>query len=225
MLTIHGGVSRAAFPYGYRPPSSWFEERQKAFPELENKRLLLLPGRLSRYKGHATFLELIAALVPDYPDIHGVILGQTRTGSRYRAELEGLAQRNKVLDRVTFTGLRTDIRDWMASSEIVYNLCSDPPEAFGRTIPESLRLGIPVLAWDHGGVREVLEHMFPSGAVRPGSLHTLLEKTRSFLDLPPTVAESNDFLLSDSMTKTLALYTELLENNEGNNHQLNEEAG
>jgi glycosyltransferase involved in cell wall biosynthesis len=166
----------------------------------------LLPARLSRYKGHAVFIELIASLAGEHPDLHGVILGPGRPGSRYRAELEGLAQREGVMDRITLTGLRTDIRDWMAISSIVFNLCSDPPEAFGRTIPEALRLGIPVIAWNHGGVKEILAGMFPAGAVRPDSFDDLLTKTRAFLKHKQVVSENHSFLLSDSMQQTLALY-------------------
>lgn len=210
IVTIHGGTSRADFPYGHRPDDEWFAAIHEEFPELKGKRILLLPGRLSRYKGHAVFLELIASLKQEYPDMHGVILGKQRPGSRYQAELEGLARREKVTGNISFVGLRSDMRDWMAASEIVFNLCSDPPEAFGRIVPESLRLGIPVLAWNHGGVRETLAAMFPAGAVIPDSFNDLLTKTRSFLDQPPEVADSDAFLLSDSMRKTLALYESLI---------------
>jgi glycosyltransferase involved in cell wall biosynthesis len=115
-----------------------------------------------------------------------------------------------VLEKVTFTDLREDIRDWMAASSIVYNLCSDPPEAFGRTVPEALHLGVPVIAWDHGGTGETLRAMFPAGAVTPDSLAALLARSREFLDAPPQVPESQAFLLEESMQKTLALYLELL---------------
>jgi glycosyltransferase involved in cell wall biosynthesis len=210
LTVIHGGTSRASFPHGYRPQPEWYEAVWRVFPELKGKRILLLPGRLSRYKGHAVFLELLRMLAADYPDIHGVIAGQSRPGSRYHAELEGLAHRNQVLNRLSFTGLRDDIREWMAASAIVYNLCSDPPEAFGRIVPEALHLGVPVIGWDHGGVHETLRVMFPAGAVRPDSLSALVARTRAFLDEPPRVPASEAFLLETSMQKTLMLYQGLL---------------
>ncbi len=83
-----------------------------------------------------------------------------------------------------------DMRDWMAASEIVYSLCADPPEAFGRTVPEALHLGVPVIGWDHGGVQETLAAMFPQGAVTPGDRVELLERSRDFLRTAPAgVAE------------------------------------
>jgi glycosyltransferase involved in cell wall biosynthesis len=206
VVTIHGGTDPEAFPYGYRPSNDWFSSAFREFPELQDKRLLCLPGRLSRYKGHIDFIELIAGLAHSHPDVHGVIVGRAKPGSRYRDELEGLAERSGVLDRVTFTGARMDMRDWMAAAEIVFSLCGDPPEAFGRTMPEALYLGIPAIGWDHGGVQEVLEKMFPKGAVRPDDRVALAARTREFLGHKPVVPPSHAFRLTESMKQTIQLY-------------------
>jgi len=209
--TIYGGTSRDDFPFGYQPAPAWLQQTHDEFPELENKRILLLPGRLSRYKGHATFIELLARLQSEFSDIQGVILGRAKPGSRYINELEGLAERNGVSRKLTFCGARTDMRDWMAASSLVFNLCSDPPEAFGRTVPEALALGVPVVAWDHGGVKEILAKMFPAGAVKPDSQPLLLEKTRGFLRQPPVVRQSQAFSLHVSMDQTMAIYQSALD--------------
>jgi len=203
---IHGGVDHSLFPHGYRPPAQWWKRTLAEYPVLSDKRLLLLPARLSRYKGHAAFIRLIAALSADFDDIHGVILGQSRTGSKYERELRRLAGRHAVSGRLTFAGPRIDVRDWMSASSLVFNLCSEPPEAFGRTVPEALALGIPVVAWNHGGVRETLAVLFPRGAVEPGDEAALLRTTAGFLRRPPAVKASAAFSLQDSMRQTLDLY-------------------
>ena len=204
--TIYGGTSRDQFPFAYRPSAEWLQRLYAEFPELGNKRILLLPGRLSRYKGHAAFIEMLAALLPEFDDIHAVILGRAKKGSRYINELEGLAERHRVSDKLTFCGVRTDMRDWMAISSLVFNLCSDPPEAFGRIVPEALSLGVPVIAWNHGGVREVLAEMFTAGAVEPDNLPALIQKARDFLQQAPMVEKSDAFSLQTSMDLTLGLY-------------------
>lgn len=210
VVTIHGGTSPRQFPFGHRPTAEWFTRTFAEFPELRGKRLLCLPGRLSRYKGHGDFIELLAALAGEpsgeFADTHGVVIGKAKPGSRYRSELEGLAERLGVLDRLTFTGARLDMRDWLAACEIVFSLCSDPPEAFGRTVPEALHLGRPVIGWNHGGVQEVLAVMFPRGAVMPDDPSELLARTRAFLREPPSVPPSGAFLLDESMRRTEALY-------------------
>lgn len=208
--TIYGGTSREDFPYGYQASEEWRQATFSEFPELKNKRILLLPGRLSRYKGHATFIELLAVLQAEFDDIHAVILGRAKPGSRYINELEGLAESHGVTAKLTFCGARTDMRDWMSVSSLVYNLCSDPPEAFGRTIPEALSLGVPAIGWDHGGVQEVLAEMFPAGAVDPDSLPALLQKTRDFLKHTPVVENSDAFSLQNSMEQTMSLYNAAL---------------
>jgi glycosyltransferase involved in cell wall biosynthesis len=210
VVTVHGGISRKAFPYGHCPSQDWRRKTWSEFPELEGRRLVCLPGRLSRYKGHADFIELVASLSADFPDLHGIIVGKARPGSRYRDELEGLAERFGILDRISFVGARQDMREWMSASEIVYSLCADPPEAFGRTVPESLHLGVPVIGWDHGGVRETLAAMFPEGAVTAGDHRALLERSRQFLKSRPEVRPSTAFGLEESMKKTLDVYESAL---------------
>ncbi len=215
VVTVHGGTSPVEFPFGHKPAADWLQNTFNEFPELRGKRLLCLPGRLSRYKGHGVFIELLAALRKEFPDIHGLVIGNAKKGSRYRSELEGLAERSGVLQQLTFSGARTDMRDWLAACEIVFSLCSDPPEAFGRTVPEALRLGVPVIGWNHGGVQETLAAMFPQGAVIPDDPVDLLEKTRQFLRQPPLVAPSQAFLLEDSMQQTLQVYQSLLASPQG----------
>jgi len=204
LQTIYGGTSRDDFPFGYKPSDEWWQNTYAEFPQLRDKRILL--GRLSRYKGHATFIELLAVLRSEFDDVHAVILGRAKPGSRYINELEGLAERHKLGDKLTFCGVRTDMRDWMTAANLVFNLCSDPPEAFGRIVPEALSLGVPVIAWDHGGVQEVLQEMFPAGAVEADNLPALIQKTRDFLQHAPTVEKSDAFSLQNSMDQTLKLY-------------------
>jgi glycosyltransferase involved in cell wall biosynthesis len=218
--TIYGGTSRDAFPYGYKPSESWWLKTYAEFPELKNKRILLLPGRLSRYKGHASFIEVLVKLQTSYDDIHGVILGKAKPGSRYISELEGLATRSGVADKLTFVGARIDMRDWMTASCIVFNLCSDPPEAFGRIIPEALSLGVPVIAWNHGGVREVLREMYPFGAVQADNMSALVHRTGTFLQQTPMVKKSDAFSLQTSMDQTMDLYRNALDSQ----HSSEEEA-
>jgi glycosyltransferase involved in cell wall biosynthesis len=98
------------------------------------------------------------------------------------------------------------MRDWMTISSLVFNLCSDPPEAFGRIVPEALSLGVPVIAWNHGGVREVMKEMFEEGAVEPDNLSALIQKTREFLQRTPRVEKSDAFSLQTSMDQTMKLY-------------------
>jgi glycosyltransferase involved in cell wall biosynthesis len=210
VVTVPGGVSRDTFRHGYRPPPDWFHRVHREFPRLRDRRWLCLPGRLSRYKGHVDFIELLAKLRLVHPDVHGVIVGQAASGTRFRDALEGLAARHGLVEALTFTGPRLDMRDWLSASAIVYSLCADPPEAFGRTVPEALHLGVPVIGWNHGGVQETLATLFPQGAVAPGDRQALLRRSLAFLERPPVVPPSTAYGLRESMRRTLAVYEDLI---------------
>ena len=210
LVTIHGGASREDFPHGYRASDEWREKIESEFPELTGKRWLMLPGRGSRTKGHKAFVSLLERLAKDLPDVHGVFVGGFRSGSSYEKELKDNLATAGLQDRVTFTGDRLNIRDWMSSAEIVYNL-SDRPEAFGRTVLEALRLGVPVIAWDHGGAVEIMNGIFPEARIPVNDMDALEARTRDFLDNPPAVADSDAFTLKESMNKHLAVYESLCE--------------
>jgi len=59
------------------------------FPELKSKRWLLLPGRITRWKGHADFIRLVGKLAGDYPNIQGVFVGGGRKGSFEHGKISG----------------------------------------------------------------------------------------------------------------------------------------
>ena len=109
---------------------------------------------------------------------------------------------------VTFTGQRMDLRDIFAVSNVVFSL-SAKPESFGRTVREALSLGVPVVAYDHGGVGDTLAQAYPPGRVPPGDLGALETTTRELLQRPVDVAPCAFATVQDMVDQTLALYQEL----------------
>ncbi|MBE0440380.1 MAG: glycosyltransferase, partial [Gammaproteobacteria bacterium] len=139
---IYRGVDPAEFPYGYQPPEQWLKQWQHDFPQLAGKKILTLPGRLTRLKGHHDFIDLVIKLKQTGEPIHGLIVGgedpkrqQYATELRKRIDTEGLD------DTITFTGNRSDIREIYAISDVVLSL-STKPESFGRAVLEALSLGV-----------------------------------------------------------------------------------
>jgi len=113
-------------------------------------------------------------------------------------------------DDITFTGDRSDIREFMAVSSIVTSLASTQ-EAFGRTVMEALSLGVPVVAYAHGGVKEQLDALFPHGSVDPGDLSQAVELIVDLLHKPQKVEKNNEFTLIKMTSSTLSLYQRLLQ--------------
>jgi glycosyltransferase involved in cell wall biosynthesis len=63
IVVIHRGIDPRHFPRGFQPDPSWLATWQNDFPELQDKQLLLMPGRITRWKGQQDFLQLIASRV------------------------------------------------------------------------------------------------------------------------------------------------------------------
>jgi glycosyltransferase involved in cell wall biosynthesis len=109
---------------------------------------------------------------------------------------------------VTFTGHRDDLREVMAASSLVVSLAREP-EAFGRTTLEALSLGVPVVAYDHGGAGEVLRGILPQGLVPAGDVNAAAARVAAFLDDAPEVPAGHPFTLESMLSRTLAVYEEL----------------
>ncbi len=96
--------------------------------------------------------------------MHGLIVGgEDPKRKAYASALRDRVAAEGLQDTITFTGRRDDIRDVYAASNLILSL-SAKPESFGRTVLEPLRLGVPTIGYDHGGVGEILAALFPKGA-------------------------------------------------------------
>ena len=207
---IHRGVDAAQFPPGFRPSSTWLKGFHAEFPELAGKRLLVLPGRLTRWKGGLTFLRLAAEVCHVRPDVHAVLVGGPDTSrSRFPAELHAQCERLGLTGRVTFAGPRPDIREWLAVATLTFNLPTRL-EPFGRTVIEALSLGKPVVAFDGGGPSETLAACFPAGLVPAGDFDALVARVAQLLDDAPPAVQPCPFSLARMQRETLAVYEELL---------------
>lgn len=209
VVVIPRGVDRAAYPFAYQPAAAWLERWRGEYPELLGKRVLLLPGRITRLKGHEDFLRLIAALRARGMPVHGLIVGGAEARKQaYLDEIQGLVDSLGLRAAVSFTGQRSDLKEIMAVSDIVLSL-STQPESFGRTVLEALSLGKPVIGYDHGGVGEQLAALLPDGRVPLGDAAALEDKTARWLARPPSVPTAHPYTLENMLEATLALYTRL----------------
>jgi glycosyltransferase involved in cell wall biosynthesis len=210
ITVIHRGVSPEQFPRGYKPDAEWLEKWRAQFPQLEGKTVLLLPGRITRWKGQEDFIRLIAALRKRGMDAHGLIAGETHPKKReFETELRALAEKLGVVGDVTFLGHRKDVRDVMAASDLVLSLSHDP-EAFGRVSLEAMSLGKPVIAYSHGGVQEQLSVVYPEGLVPLGEESLVVDRTVDILNDFSELGSIEDFSLQKMLSSTLGVYLQVL---------------
>ncbi len=208
--TIHHGIEPGEYGADFQPSYRWLEQWNAKYPELAGKQVLLLPGRITRWKGHEDFIRLIAALKKNGLNIHGLVAGDTHPKKRaFAAELHALAEQLGVAADLAFLGHRADIREVMAVSDIVLSLSRDP-EAFGRVTLEAMALGKPVVGYDHGGVGEQLDEIFPCGKVPPKDFNALTARVTEMLHHPTFPTSVGSFTRRHMFDATLATYHELL---------------
>lgn len=112
-------------------------------------------------------------------------------------------------DKITMIGDRRDMREVMASSDAVLSLSLDP-EAFGRVSLEAMCLGIPVLGYDHGGVAEQLDIMYPQGRIPPGDWQAAATLLQQWHREKPPSPSANAFTLEEMLRQTEVVYRSVL---------------
>lgn len=208
---IYRGIDPDAFPYGYQPSATWLNDWFAQYPQTKGRQIVTLPGRLTRLKGHLEFIDLIDQLRRQHPNIIGLVVGgQDPKRQTYAQALYQTVTERELDDYIVFSGHRSDIRDIYAISDVVLSL-SSKAESFGRTVLEALSLGRPVVAYDHGGVSEILRKLYPQGAVPLGDQQQLSDRVAAILNSPGSLPQPNDcFLLHAMQKQTLEVYEELL---------------
>ncbi len=144
----------------------------------EGRPVIMLPGRLTRWKGQGVLLQAMARLPGDAV---AVLVGD---GPRYRRELEAEAARLGLGDRLRIVGHVEDMPAALLLADLVLH-CSVEPEAFGRTVIEAQAMGRPVIAADLGGPRETVTQNETGWRVPPGDPEALASAIGHTLGLPP----------------------------------------
>jgi len=209
---VHRGIEEAEYPRGYQPATAWKQAFFDEFPQLRDQPLVTLAGRITRLKGHHDLLRALVSLRDAGVNAHGLIVGGAEAGkSAYLEEVQQRVADYGLIGHVTFTGQRNDLKDIYAISRVVLSL-SQTPESFGRTVAEALSIGTPVVAWNHGGVAEILAAQFPQGAIRKGDIAALSAQIRGILERsePPQIPP-NRFTKAEMLAKTLDVYAEILD--------------
>ena len=115
--------------------------------------VVMLPARLTRWKGQAFLIEAMARLRRG--DVRCLLVGADQGRTGYRRELEALIVRHELDEVVRIVDHCDDMPAAYMLTDVVISASTDP-EAFGRVVAEAQALGRPVIASDHGGARETV---------------------------------------------------------------------
>jgi glycosyltransferase involved in cell wall biosynthesis len=179
--------------------------------------VVMLPARLSAWKGQGVLIEAVARL--GRPDICVVFVGPDRGRRRLSDDLVMQAERLGVAGQIRIVGDCPDMPAAYALSDIVVN-ASTEPEGFGRTVIEAQAMARLVLASDHGGAMETIDHGVTGWRVPPADPDALAAALAHCLSLSPQQrdvvgrqareAVLARFTTAAMQAATLAVYAELL---------------
>ncbi len=183
----------------------------------DGMRVVMLPARLTRWKGHGILLDALARL--DRPDLCAVFVGGEDGRERYVAELLAHADRLGLSRRLRLAGHCDDMPAALMLADVVVS-ASLRPEPFGRVVIEAQAMGRPVIAGALGGAAETVEpgvtgwrvpaHDAAALAATLDVVLRLTEDERALLAAQARAAVLARFTASRMQAATLAVYNELL---------------
>jgi glycosyltransferase involved in cell wall biosynthesis len=184
----------------------------------EGHKVVLLAARLSRWKGHSVLLDAVSRLARQ--DICVVFVGADRGRHRLSDALIMQAKRLGIAGQLRLAGECMDMPAAYALADVVVN-ASTEPEGFGRTVIEGQAMQRLVLASDHGGAVETVEHGRTGWRVPSGDPEALAAALRHALSLDPSeqqmigqqarAAVLDRFTTAAMQQATLRVYAELLQ--------------
>ncbi len=217
MVRIHRGVDLDHFD-----PAKVAQERVEKLAQswqlTDDMPVILLPGRLTRWKGQLLAIEALARLQNKKAVL--VLVGNDQGRKHYSDELKAQIGQLKLTDRVRLPG---DCRDMAAAymlADVVVS-ASIEPEGFGRVSAEGQAMGKPVVATNHGGSMEIVLDRVTGAlvanndaAAMAGAFDQMLnldsEARRTLATKARDHVEKN-FSVARMCADTLAVYRDLLD--------------
>ncbi len=163
--------------------------------------VVMLPARLTRWKGATVLIDAMARMA--HADACCVLVGATQGRERFARQLEAQAQALGMAGRLRLVGHCDDMPAALAVADVVVSASLDP-EGFGRAVIEAQAMARPVIATDHGGAAETVEHGVTGWRVPPGDAGALAAALDHALGLPPAARQA---MGARARASVLAQYT------------------
>ena len=183
----------------------------------DGARIILLPGRLTKWKGQDVLIEAMAKLKQN--DVFAVLIGADQGRTEYRQSLETLIRDKNLESRVRVMDHCSDMPAAYALATIVCST-SIEPEGFGRIAIEAQAMGRMMIASNHGGSQETILHEDTGFLVEPNNADALAETINDILNMSETTKfefarkaiehVAQNFTKDLMVNKTVDVYRELI---------------
>ena len=133
------------------------EKLKKEWGLESNKYNILMPGRLTYWKGQEKFIEALNILVEDYhiTNFQAILLGSDQGRKVYSKKLYSLVERYSLTKKIKFINHCKEMPLAYSLADVVIS-ASVEPEAFGRVAVESQSMCKPIIASNIGGSKETV---------------------------------------------------------------------
>jgi len=165
----------------YFDPSTKLENDEKKLLQKweikKEKKIILLPGRLTSWKGQELFIEAInlAKIELGYEAFHAVILGSEQGRDLYKKKLIRLTEQHRLTNQIKFIDQCKDMALAYQVSDVVVS-ASIEPEAFGRVAVEAQSMEKLIIASNIGGSNETIENEKTGLLFEAGDANSLSQK-------------------------------------------------
>jgi len=170
-----------------------FDEKKllKKWDIQKDKKIILLPGRLTSWKGQEVFLEAINLVNIElgYEAFYAVILGSDQGRNLYKKKLIRLSEQYRLSNQVRFIDHCKDMALAYKVSDIVVS-ASIEPEAFGRVAVEAQSMEKPIIASNIGGSNETIIDEKTGFLYEAGNPKSLSQKILKILYFDETTIKS-----------------------------------
>jgi len=156
LLVVFRGINTNYFNPQKVLPSK-LDKFSKQFNVDRNKFIILMPGRLTYWKGQKIFIEAIKLLKEQdkVPPFEAIILGDAQERNVYKKQLIVLAEQHRLGKEIKFINHCEEMPVAYRIANLVCS-CSIEPEAFGRVSVEAQSMEVPIIASNIGGSKETI---------------------------------------------------------------------
>ena len=198
--------------------------KEKLIKELgidEKHHVILLPGRITQWKGHEVAIKSAEIISREKPELNFLMLfvGSEQNKNNYLKRLKSYVKNRGINNKILFAGNKNDMPSVYSISDLIIST-SIEPEAFGRVSAEASAMSKPIIATNHGGSKNIIINNFTGWLIKENdpriladSIIQVLNKKQNEKDIIGLNARKRiieKFSLQQMLDKTLSLYQEII---------------
>ncbi|MFT5699281.1 MAG: glycosyltransferase involved in cell wall biosynthesis [Desulforhopalus sp.] len=213
---IHGGFDTEEFSVASVDSFRIEKLRCKWLDQQDGKPVIVLPGRLTLWKGQDILIDALARLSKH--DFVCLLIGDTEENPSFTKKLRERIRSHGLQDKILLVGHCSDMPAALLLADIVVSASSTQPEAFGKVAIEAMAMEKPVIATSHGGSLETVIDGETGWLIPPLNAVALADAIVEAIESPGKCKAFGQKGRSHVLThftakrmceKTVALYTEL----------------